>query len=197
MPEIVTFAMYSRAYGWLELQPGSSRNRARMPGRVHSANSIVWWSLLIASPGSISMPMIACDTAVLNGASVAVVCPGAGRPHAHDTRPEQSERYGSHAALSGRVQVDEQSVSLSCAWFGAWQYGSWASTHACARATASGSPTIGAPASGVSTVSSSPIGVPPSSVPVQPVRTATSAAVRSTRERYTRCTPGWNRNPAA
>src|SRR3954471_16351905 len=169
MPEIVTFAMYSRAYGWLELQPGSSRNRARMPGRIHSANSIVWWSLLIASPGSMSMPMIACDTAVLNGASVAVVRPGAGSPHAHDTRPQQSERYGSHSALSGRVHVDEHAASASCAWFGAWQYGTFASTHCCARITATGSPSVATAASGP-TWPSSPMSPWPSIDPVHAAR---------------------------
>jgi len=45
-----------------------------------------------ASPGWRSMPLIACETELSAGANCHVTRPGAGRPHAHDTKPEQSLR---------------------------------------------------------------------------------------------------------
>src|SRR3569833_1721879 len=142
--------MYSRAYGCDELQPGSSRKRAWTFGMIHSANSIVWWSLLIASPGSRSIASIACETEVSNGASVAVVWPGAGKPHAHDTRPEQSERYGSHAALSGRVQVEKHTATTTTKKNDNKQNNNNTTTHTRTHTTALGSPSgvIIMPASG-------------------------------------------------
>ena len=91
------------------------------PSVTHATNSIMCWSLFTASPGTRSAAWIAVVMSVLNGAKRLVVRPGAGRSHAHDTKPEQSERYGSQAALSGRVQVDAHAASASGLWFGAWQ----------------------------------------------------------------------------
>ena len=70
------------------------------------------------------------------GASVRVVCPGAGSPHDHDTKPEQSLRYLSHSALLAappREQVPPQMTSLPP--LGPPQYGMSASTHWRARAS--------------------------------------------------------------
>lgn len=69
------------------------------------------------------------ETVVSNGAKVDVTRPGAGSCHAHDTNPEQSERYGSHSELLSRMHVGEQDVSPSGWPFGLWQYWSCAVTH--------------------------------------------------------------------
>src|SRR5690242_13118118 len=102
-------------------------NVAVSPGTTHSLNSIMWVLLLIASPGCRSAAWITWVMSMSNGANVLVTRPGAGSAHAHDTKPEQSERYGSQSGTSGRSHVDGQSASLSCSWFGAWQYGTCAS----------------------------------------------------------------------
>src|ERR1700733_5866872 len=43
---------------------------------IHDANNIVWWSLLIASPGSRSIASIACETDGSYGATVGAAWPG-------------------------------------------------------------------------------------------------------------------------
>src|SRR5689334_1542442 len=91
---IVTSAVNWRAYGSVELQPGSSMNVALRPGVTHSLNSITCSLLFTASPGARSLAEITCVMSSLNGANVLVTRPGAGNAHAHDTNPEQSERYG-------------------------------------------------------------------------------------------------------
>src|SRR4051812_34835421 len=96
-------------------------NVASAPGVVHATNSIMWVSLLMASPGTRSAAVIALVMSVTNGAKSCVVRPGAGRSHAQDTKPEQSERYGSQSGMSGLVHVEAQSTSASGLWFGAWQ----------------------------------------------------------------------------
>src|SRR5690242_1974794 len=97
----------------------------------------------------------------LNGANVLVTRPGAGSAHAHDTNPEQSERYGSQSGTSGRSHVELHAESLSGSWFAAWQYGTIASTHSCARAMLA---TTGVPASG-----SVPVAIGPSVPSTEPV----------------------------
>ena len=99
------------AYGCEELQPGSSRNTPTLPGVCHCLKRMMWSELLTASPGWSDSPGTVCETAVLNGANCVVMRPGAGRPHAHETNPEQSERYGSQFLLSCRLQVDEHAES--------------------------------------------------------------------------------------
>src|ERR1044071_664056 len=103
LPIAITVSVYSRAYGCDELQPGSSMNRALVGLSIHVSNSMMCVLLLIASPGRRSVAMIAYVRSVLNGANWLVTRPGAGSFHAHDTRPEQSERYGSQSMLSSRL----------------------------------------------------------------------------------------------
>ena len=66
---------------------------------------------LSASPGCNDSPGIVCETDVLYGANSLVTRPGAGSPHAHETKPEQSDRYGFHDALSSRLHTDEHALS--------------------------------------------------------------------------------------
>jgi hypothetical protein len=48
--------------------------------------------LFAASPGFMSAHWMVFDTVVSNGAKVLVTRPGAGSSHAHEMKPEQSER---------------------------------------------------------------------------------------------------------
>ena len=68
---------------------------------------------MAASPGSMSAHWMVVESLLPTGAKSPVVSPGGGSSHAHDTKPEQSERYGSQAALLSRWQVGEQEVSGS------------------------------------------------------------------------------------
>ncbi len=109
---------------------------ASLPGVTHSLKSTMWPTLLrlAASPGWSAVQSMVVDCAVENGANSSVTRPGAGRPHAHDTRPEQSERYGSHAALLVRLHTAAHDGSASACPFSLWQYCSFALTHCSAAA---------------------------------------------------------------
>ena len=85
--------------------------RWTLPGVAHSLNSMMWSLLFTASPGASSIASMTLVMSILNGANVLVTRPGAGSSHAHDTKPEQSERYGSQSGLSGRSHVDAHAES--------------------------------------------------------------------------------------
>jgi len=87
-----------------------------------------------ASPGIMSVQLIVDESLLPMGAKSPVTRPGGGSSHAHDTNPEQSDRYGSHWGLLWRLHVDEHDVSPSGWPFGLWQYSSWAVTHCSALA---------------------------------------------------------------
>ena len=108
---MLTFDVLSCAYGIDELQPGSSMNTAVTPGVIQFLKSITCSSLFTASPGARSCASIAWVMSFSNGANSPVTRPGAGRPHAHETRPEQSDRYGSQAGFEVRLQVAEHEAS--------------------------------------------------------------------------------------
>src|SRR5580700_5218261 len=103
-------------------------NVAAWPGTVHSLKSMMWCSLLTESSVLTASPIARVDAWIgevmsfVLGAKSAVVRPGGGSPHAHETRPEQSDRYGSHAGLLCRMQTEGQEGSIeSSAPFGLWQ----------------------------------------------------------------------------
>jgi hypothetical protein len=68
------------------------------PGTVHALKSMMWWwldaesSVLTASPIWSEAAGMTVVMSFWFGANSAVVRPGAGRPQAQETRPEQSER---------------------------------------------------------------------------------------------------------
>jgi hypothetical protein len=97
LPLIDTSDVSSCAYGVAELQPGSSMKVARLPGTTHSLKSMMCGWLFTASPGWSDEAGMVCEMSDWKGASSHVTRPGAGRPHAHETRPEQSDRYGFQA----------------------------------------------------------------------------------------------------
>ncbi len=104
----------------MALQPGSSMKVACAP--AHALKSITWSLLFTASPGASAEAWIAVVMSVAKGAKPYVVRPGGGSPQDHDTSPEQSERYGSHAALSVRLHTAGHAGSMvSDAWLGLWQ----------------------------------------------------------------------------
>src|SRR6476659_7350574 len=107
------------------------------PFCTHDLKSITCSSLFNASPACRSIALIVCVMSFTNGANCFVTRPGAPRPHTNETKPEQSERYGFHVALSGRVQIEGQYGSMSCTWFDTWQYGIFTATHDSARAMTS------------------------------------------------------------
>src|SRR5258708_2120589 len=101
---------------------------ACLPGTVHALKSITWCSLpaessvFTASPGCRSAAGISLVMSFLLGAKPAVLRPGGGNPHAHDTSPEQSERYGSHTAFFSRMQTAGHAGSPASLWpLGLWQ----------------------------------------------------------------------------
>src|SRR5438067_4922284 len=103
-------------------------NVACLPGMVHALKSITWCSLpaessvFTASPGCRSTAGISLVMSFLLGAKPPVVRPGAGNPQAHDTSPEQSERYGSHAAFFSRMHTAEHAGWIASLWpLGLWQ----------------------------------------------------------------------------
>src|SRR5678815_4193560 len=112
-------------------------NVATAPFWTHALKSITCSSLFTASPACRSIAWIVCVMSFTNGANCFVTRPGAPRPHTNERKPEQSERYGFHVALSGRVQIAEHHGSMSCTWFGTWQYGIFTATHDSARAMTS------------------------------------------------------------
>ena len=67
--------------------------------------------MFTASPAAKSVAGIAWVMSVWNGANWPVTRPGDGSPHAHDTKPEQSERYGSHCGFDCRLQYVEHAAS--------------------------------------------------------------------------------------
>src|SRR5580693_992144 len=77
---------------------------------------------------------MAVETLVSYGAYSPVTSPGEGSSQAHDTNPEQSDRYGSHCGLLSRWQTEEQDVSPSGWPLALWQYRSLAVTHCSAFA---------------------------------------------------------------
>src|SRR5512140_1908088 len=96
VPLSETSDVFSRAYGCELEQPGSSRKTARLPGVIHCLKSMMCSLLFTASPGWSVDAGIAWVMSFLNGANCPVTRPGAPSPHAHDTKPEQSDRYGFH-----------------------------------------------------------------------------------------------------
>lgn len=138
-PEHVTSLVNSCAYGVEELQPGSSMKTAFVPGVTHFSKSTMcpeFGSRLAASPGFMSAHWMTVDALVSYGANVPVTRPGAGSSHAHEMKPEQSERYGSHCAFDWRMHTDEHAVSPSGCPLALWQYCSLAVTHSIALAIA-------------------------------------------------------------
>src|SRR5580704_14434131 len=97
-PLMETPDVNSCAYGVAAEQPGSSMNVATWFGVTHPLNSMTCSLLLTASPGCRSLAAIADVMSLTNGANSPVTRPGGGSSQAQETRPEQSERYGSHAA---------------------------------------------------------------------------------------------------
>src|ERR1700734_2642274 len=93
-------------------------NVAVWPATVHSLKSMMWCSLLTESSVLTASPIARVDASIAEvmsswlGANSAVVRPGAGSSHAHETRPEQSDRYGSHAGLLIRMQIGEHEGSI-------------------------------------------------------------------------------------
>ncbi len=96
---------------------------ASEPGVVHFSKRTMWPPLLrfAASPGRRSLAWMTVVMSVSYGANSPVTRPGAGRFHAHEMKPEQSDRYGSHSALLSRTHVDAQAVSPSGLPFALWQ----------------------------------------------------------------------------
>src|SRR5580700_3622819 len=99
----------SCAYGSGAEQPGSSMKIAVRPAVTHCLKRMMCSSgvLLRASPGRSWLPSIVCENEVSYGAKSDVTYPPSptgGRPHAHVTKPEQSDRYAFHAALLSRSQ---------------------------------------------------------------------------------------------
>src|SRR5579871_4198967 len=101
LPLHVTELVNSCAYGSDELHPGSSMKTASWPGVIHSLKITMCPTLFrfAASPGCMSVQLMVVESDVLKGANSSVTRPGGGSCHAHETKPEQSERYGSHCAL--------------------------------------------------------------------------------------------------
>jgi hypothetical protein len=136
VPLHVTALWNSCAYGVAELHPGSSMNIASEPGVIHFSKSTMCppLSRLAASPGCMSVHWMVFETDVSPGANSLVTSPGAASSHAHETNPEQSERYGSHCGLLWRLHVGEHDVSPSGCPLALWQYCSITLTHCIAFA---------------------------------------------------------------
>src|SRR5579872_1208018 len=112
-------------------------NTASEPGVTQFLKSTMWPVLgyrFAASPGIMSVQLIVFESELPMGAKSPVTRPGGGSSHAHDTKPEQSERYGSHAGLLVRMHTDEHDVSPSGCPLGLWQYCSITATHCSAFA---------------------------------------------------------------
>jgi hypothetical protein len=69
-------------------------NIAVLPGVIQYSKRTMWPTafLLHASPGWRSTAWMAFETVVSKGANSLVTRPGAGRFHAHEMKPEQSDR---------------------------------------------------------------------------------------------------------
>ncbi len=67
---------------------------ASLPGVIQFLKRTMWPPLLrlAASPGKRSVHWMALDADVSNGANSEVTRPGAASSHAHEMKPEQSER---------------------------------------------------------------------------------------------------------